>query len=283
MMSKNLEILLCDIMDYKDNGTQKGSRIYFYTPSRTAEELLYYPLCTGEFYCNEFYEVDRENYNSFFVMLVTDGEITFSVNGAEQTVHKNELLLLDCYLPHRYFAKQSAHTLWLHFDGADSRKLFYEILQQKGQCVKCPDGAAECILNIMSFRDEYEVSKSIYKMLMLIMSDKEDEHEKNRQIDEAKTFIKSHFSEPITTLSLSVAAHMSQSYFSKLFKRTTGFSPYDYLLCIRLRKAKEMLLQTDLSISEIAFKTGFNSTSNFVYFFKNQVGISPLKFRKLGF
>ncbi|MDE6659385.1 MAG: helix-turn-helix transcriptional regulator, partial [Eubacterium sp.] len=73
------------------------------------------------------------------------------------------------------------------------------------------------------------------------------------------------------------------SFFSKVFKETTGFSPYDYLLSVRLDKAKELLQKTDDSIQNIAFKTGFNSTSNFIYFFKKEMGISPLKFRKIRF
>ena len=76
---------------------------------------------------------------------------------------------------------------------------------------------------------------------------------------------------------------MSASYFSKLFKKGTGFSPYDYLLTVRLDRAKELLRQTDDSIENVAFKTGFNSESNFIYFFKKETGVSPLKFRKIKF
>ena len=79
------------------------------------------------------------------------------------------------------------------------------------------------------------------------------------------------------------ASHMSVSYFSKIFKEAAGSSPYDYLLTVRLDKAKEMLRQTDCSIESIAYKTGFNSASNFLYFFKKETGISPLKFRNLKF
>lgn len=76
---------------------------------------------------------------------------------------------------------------------------------------------------------------------------------------------------------------MSTTHFSRVFKQQTGFSPYDYVLMMRLNKAKELLLKTDMYIAEIAYETGFNSEANFVYCFKNIEGISPGKFRKLNF
>lgn len=88
------------------------------------------------------------------------------------------------------------------------------------------------------------------------------------QIEAAKKFINDNYDEDISIRDMADNAHMSASYFSKIFKETTGFSPYDYLLTVRLDKAKEMLQQTDHPVESIAYKTGFNSSSNFVYFFK---------------
>lgn len=75
------------------------------------------------------------------------------------------------------------------------------------------------------------------------------------------------------------SAHLSSSQFSRSFKKHTGTSPYDYLLSVRLARAKELLKNTNLPISDIAYQTGFASDSNFIYFFRKNEGISPLKFR----
>ncbi|HBN38990.1 MAG TPA: AraC family transcriptional regulator, partial [Ruminococcaceae bacterium] len=71
--------------------------------------------------------------------------------------------------------------------------------------------------------------------------------------------------------------------FSRQFKKQTGTSPYDYLLGIRLTKAKELLKNTSLPISEISYQTGFANDSSFIYFFKKHEEISPLKFRNILF
>lgn len=102
-------------------------------------------------------------------------------------------------------------------------------------------------------------------------------------IEATKNYITSNYSKNISVADIAGAAYMSASHFSKVFWETTGFSPYDYLLTIRLDKAKELLLQTDDPIESIAGKTGFNSASNFIYFFKKETSLSPLKFRNMKF
>ena len=76
---------------------------------------------------------------------------------------------------------------------------------------------------------------------------------------------------------------MSSSHFSRVFKQQTGFSPYDYILISRLNRAKYLLQVTDMTVASIAYEIGFNSESNFIYFFTENEGISPGKFRKLKF
>lgn len=107
--------------------------------------------------------------------------------------------------------------------------------------------------------------------------------QKTKQIQESVKYIHTHFQEEISVENLAKTVYMSASHFSKVFKEITSFSPYDYLLAIRLGRAKELLIKTEQTISEIACQTGFHSSSNFIYFFKKETGISPLKFRKMMF
>lgn len=276
-------------MELTGNGLLRGSHMYFYTPSQTAEKLLYYPTAAGEFYCNDFYIVERECYDSFLVLYVLDGNMTMYQNEEEISAQKDELLLIDCYKPHKYFCTDSVHTLWVHFDGNNSRQWFNEIISQRGQKIKCSRQTADCILNIIRYvknnQSEYDISSELYSMLCVISKSDIAGSESRRQLqaEKARGFIISNFDKDISLNEIAAAFHMSVSYFSKLFKETAGFSPYDYLLSVRLDKAKEMLLQTDYSVESIAYKTGFNSTANFIYFFKKKTGTSPLKFRNIKF
>ena len=276
-------------MELIGNGLNKGSHMYFYSATQTAKKLLYYPTAIGEFHCNAEYNVERTRYDSVLVICVISGSITLVQNGVEMTVAEGELLIVDCYKEHRYFCTDSAHTLWVHFDGNNSRKWFDEISNQHGQKIKCTRQAAEYILNIIKFiklnQSEYDISSELYSLICTISkgNDSERESTKASRIEEAKAFINSNFDRDISVNEIASEVHMSASYFSKIFKEATGFSPYDYLLAVRLDKAKEMLQKTDDSIQNIAYKTGFNSTSNFIYFFKKETEISPLKFKNIKF
>ncbi len=81
--------------------------------------------------------------------------------------------------------------------------------------------------------------------------------------------------------SLAEIAGMSKYHLIRFFRQMTGKSPYDYLLDIRIAKAKDLLLKKDLPITNIAVKCGFNYASHFSYVFKKRMGISPGKFREM--
>ena len=72
----------------------------------------------------------------------------------------------------------------------------------------------------------------------------------------------------------------SRAYFSSLFAKQTGETPYRYLTKIRMGKAKEFLKNTSRPIEEIAYAVGFTSLQRFSDMFKKYVGVSPLTFRK---
>ncbi|MGI6011323.1 MAG: helix-turn-helix domain-containing protein [Ruminococcus sp.] len=74
---------------------------------------------------------------------------------------------------------------------------------------------------------------------------------------------------------------LSPAYFSFIFKQETGYSPREYITNIRMSKAKLLLIQTNKSITEIAFEVGYASNASFTNLFTDKVGCSPKTFRKL--
>ena len=72
----------------------------------------------------------------------------------------------------------------------------------------------------------------------------------------------------------------SPSYISHLFKRKSGLSVREYCNQLKLEDAKNLLQQTNLPITEVAFDVGFNDVSYFIMLFRKKYGMSPLRFRK---
>ncbi len=80
----------------------------------------------------------------------------------------------------------------------------------------------------------------------------------------------------------SISSHMamSRTQFYRKFKTLTGLSPNEYVRVVRLKRAIEMMKQTNKSISEICYETGFSSPSYFAKCFKNYIGLSPNEYKR---
>ena len=78
---------------------------------------------------------------------------------------------------------------------------------------------------------------------------------------------------------LARAVNLSPYHFSRAFKRVIGLPPHQYVLKLRVQLAKQLLTDTALSISEVAYQLGFYDQSHFTYHFKRLVGITPSALR----
>jgi AraC family transcriptional regulator len=76
-------------------------------------------------------------------------------------------------------------------------------------------------------------------------------------------------------------AHLSPYHFARTFRRVTGVPPGEFLGALRLERAKELLLTTDLSVSEVCFEVGYNSLGTFTSRFTRLVGLPPGRLRRL--
>lgn len=86
--------------------------------------------------------------------------------------------------------------------------------------------------------------------------------------------------EAVSLASLAAEYHVSPSYFSHLFKETTGYAPIEYLMLCRLSAAKRYLCDTDLPVKEIVARCGFSDESNFSRTFKAKTAMTPSAFRR---
>lgn len=268
---------------------EPGARIYFYTPSETAKNMLYYPTVVGYHICGKDYHVHRKRLDNMLVMCVLDGVLALKQNGSTFTAERGEMLIVDCYTEHEYYAVGNAITIWAHFDGVNSLAWFREISEKKGQKLKTGSECIELITEIMNGikadASEYVLSSLVYSLMCNISASSALDLTGNIAacVNKAKEYIKSNLQRDLKVAEIAEHVHFSASYFSRIFKETTGFSPYAFLLNSRIEKAKKLLIQTALPVSVIASETGFASEANFIYCFKQKLNISPLQFRKLKF
>lgn len=97
----------------------------------------------------------------------------------------------------------------------------------------------------------------------------------------AVKYLEDHYMENVKLEQAAKIACLSKSPFSNLFKKLTGKTFIEYLLGIRLNEATILLKNTDLNISEICYKAGFNNLSYFERAFRKFFDVSPGHYRKM--
>ncbi len=100
-----------------------------------------------------------------------------------------------------------------------------------------------------------------------------------QMIARAREFIIEHQAEDLSLAEVAKAVNCSTFYFCKMFKKTTGLHFTEYLARVRIEKAKNLLLNPNLRISEIAYEVGFQSLTHFNRVFRRLVGESPTEYR----
>jgi len=94
-------------------------------------------------------------------------------------------------------------------------------------------------------------------------------------------YMEANLERPITIRELASVVGLSPHHFLRMFKRTLGLTPYQYLLERRIERAKEMLRDLTASLSEIGLSTGFCNQSHFTCAFHRVVGATPAEFQRL--
>ena len=105
--------------------------------------------------------------------------------------------------------------------------------------------------------------------------------QENAVVQGILSYISQNFDRHITLEAIARAVSFSGSECCRLFKKVTGDTIFSYLKSYRLARGMELLRDTQLSVSQIAYDTGFCSTSYFIEVFRAQKGITPLQYRKM--
>jgi len=131
---------------------------------------------------------------------------------------------------------------------------------------------------------EYLLSGSVLFLIGHILTHlKRQELKITSQTDEiimtAKSLLESQFSEKVNLEDIASHLNISYVWFRTYFKKHTGFSPYDYLLNIRINHARLLLKNSNRSVKEISQSSGFESQQQFSKTFKKKTGLSPVHFR----
>ncbi|WP_099467607.1 AraC family transcriptional regulator [Konateibacter massiliensis] len=277
-------------MQSYETGISKQSDYYIYTASPQTKAMFFYPLCTGHFYYSAGYSLHRKSYDSFLLMYVKKGECKVVVDDISYTATENQIVFLDCYKPHHYYTDKGWEALWLHFDGPVARQYFELITEGSNLVLSLRDDYLfrKYIDKVyMAFREnaalkEALLSQAITNMLTQLITAKDLPARSlagSDVIEDITAYINEHICEALTLELLAEKAALSPYYFTRLFKKETGYTPHEYILATRINHAKFLLKNTNISIKEICFLSGFGNESSFCATFKKWEQTTPKNYR----
>jgi two-component system, response regulator YesN len=117
------------------------------------------------------------------------------------------------------------------------------------------------------------------KMNDAISGHRKKTNEYSHSISKAVAYINKYYMQSINLTNVATYVHLNPEYFCRLFKEETGNNFSNYLACVRLNKAVELLKQTDMKVHEIAGIVGYSNLSYFSTLFKKYYGVSPFDYR----
>ncbi|MCI6536810.1 MAG: AraC family transcriptional regulator [Lachnospiraceae bacterium] len=267
-----------------------NSDYYVYTPSTLAEKLFFYPICTGSFCYESGYHLQRESYDSFLLMYLLNGACQVTVGDVSMQAAAGQLVFLDCYAPHAYSTDSGFEALWLHFDGPLART-YYEAIVSEKDALLYPSQPEMFRKHLYEIYDTFRSKKSIAEDALsasitevlndLLTADviPQTARKSPASVSDAVLHINKYFYKPITLKELADIAALSPYYFSRVFAKETGMTPHRYLMSTRMANAKFLLKTSQMSVKEIAFRSGFTDESGFCTAFKKQEGKTPKEYR----
>jgi AraC family transcriptional regulator len=101
----------------------------------------------------------------------------------------------------------------------------------------------------------------------------------DRRLRRAVEFMHDNCGRELSLHEIANAAYLSEFHFARLFKKLTGATPHAYLAALRVERARRLLAETDLAISEIGARVGYASQSHFTKIFREATGLTPKTFR----
>ena len=133
--------------------------------------------------------------------------------------------------------------------------------------------------------ERFQAIVELVKVFAQYLADSASRHaiacssEEPSAVADAKKFVQSHVEEPVTLGQVAQHVHVSPFHFCKLFKKATGMTLTEYVARVRVEKAKALLVDPSLRISEVVFAAGFGSIPRFNSVFKRYVGMPPTEYR----
>ncbi|MBQ6680044.1 MAG: helix-turn-helix transcriptional regulator [Lachnospiraceae bacterium] len=233
----------------------------------------------------------RQDYQLLYIQ---EGSGEFWFNNRKQILKKGTLCLFRPHVPqvYSYLNDETTISYFVHFSGSWIPKLLAPFGPQDQICFYIENALffGETILKISRALQLHEYNYDlecaallldlITKLSRSVSLAPASGPQTTNAFAPALNVMNNQYRKTLSIEEYAELCGMSTYYFVRKFKEHTGFSPHFYLIKVRMERAKEFLLTTNMNVSEISYSVGYDNPLYFSRMFKKYTGVSPVNFRK---
>ena len=271
-----------------------SSRI-IYTPSTFARTSLLHLQEAGSLQAIHPHVSQREDLVSFLCFIVLSGEGELSYEEQTYQLSQGDCVFIDCRKAYSHSTSDNLWFLqWCHFYAPSLPAVYEKYKERGGRPVFHPDNLTPFtslltdLYNLASSSDyirDMRINEKLGTLLTLLMEqswhpESKTVSRKRLELAEIKEYLDEHYTEKIVLDELSEKYYINKYYLTKIFKETYGSTISNYLIAMRITKAKQLLRFTDMTVDEVGSAVGMGDANYFSRMFRKVEGISPREYRK---
>ena len=234
-----------------------------------------------------------DTYNSigrddYFLIYVTDGVFNTKINDTVFHLNKGAVVLYPPKYKYHYWGEPPSKYLCVHFTGSHVEKILADLGFPLAPYALESDFSPK-IKSLFDKMVEKDITKApflqyslacLLEEILLTIAIERVKNSGYRTFKNSIKYIHANYTEKIKVPYLAQLEGLSNSRYITLFSKEMGKTPSEYILDLRLNRASDLLLTTNMEISAVGASSGYNDQYFFSKIFKKHIGISPQEYRK---
>ncbi|SDW91141.1 AraC family transcriptional regulator [Paenibacillus sp. CF384] len=286
-------------MDTPVTGSNESAAFIYYNLNELDKQCSIWPVRGGITETKRGYYVGPKRIESYSLHIVKEGLLRIEWDaGNHVTLSEGDIFCLFPMRTYTYYAIENEappKMSWIVIDGPRAAEMIeltglksdYPFLH--GKWTKEAGLALQDLLRLMSGEEKenalvrsLDMQSLLYRLIAALCrtTPKIDTREPADWVEQSMSYIRQHALEGISVEQAARAAGLNRTYYSVAFAKKAGMPPSDYITQVRMDAAKRLLAETDASITEIAYTTGYSSLYAFTRTFKNRLCLSPTSYRE---
>ncbi|MGG5371984.1 AraC family transcriptional regulator [Enterococcus sp. AZ196] len=242
------------------------------------------------------------------LIYVTKGTISLGIDDVPYKLSEGEIAFIGGGLIHYVLASPGSERLVYQFDlnyftagnkeNLDLQKLFADLIPVSPQWNPEDEAAVRSLLENMNHEAldqrtgyQFSLKAELFALITRLLRNIPKKAKQSKKLNKLATqdvlekldgifsYVEAHYQEELTLQDIAEVSGYSSFYFTKFFKKNTGKTFLTFLNEYRIDKAKWLLINSDLPVSEIITQTGFESDKTFYRLFKGSMAMAPLEYR----